>query len=154
MMIRMANDTDILVLAELFNNCIKQIAPEKYSPEQVSAWAASAANQESFNKFIFEPTTFIAETNNLILGFGGVTTAGYLASLYVRGDRNRQGIGSRLLTHIIEYAGSNNCDRLYTEASEFSKPLFKKFGFEIYEEEKVERNGVVFHRYLMQKFLR
>ena len=153
MIIRTVNKNDIPALTELFNNCVRQIAPEKYTPEQIDAWAASTSDGESFNKFILEPTTFVAETNNLILGFAGVTTAGYLASLYVRGDRNRQGIGSRLLIHIIEYARVNNIYRLYTEASVFSKPLFEKFGFAIYEEEDVTRNGIVFHRYLMEKFL-
>ena len=153
MIIRTANQSDLPALAEVFKNSIRKIAPEEYCREQVEAWAASASNRESFSKFILEPTTFIAETDNLILGFGGVTTAGYLASLYVRGDRYRQGIGSRLLIHIIKYTCGNNCHRLYTEASEFSKPLFEKFGFETYEEEDIERNSVIFHRYLMQKFL-
>lgn len=152
-MIRTANQSDLPVLAELFDNSVRKIAPEEYSPKQVDAWAASASDRESFSKLILEPTTFIVETDNLILGFGGVTTTGYIASLYVRGDRNRQGIGSRLLTKIIEYSCNNNCHRLYTKASEFSKPLFEKFGFETYAEEDIERNSVIFHRYLMQKFL-
>jgi putative acetyltransferase len=151
MTVRKVTKSDIPVLAKLFDNSVRQVAPQQYSPQQVAAWAASSSDMESFSKFILEPTTFVAEIDNLILGFGGVTTAGYLVSLYVRGDYNRQGIGSQLLTKIIEYAGANNIDRLYTEASEFSKPLFEKFGFEVCGEEEVTRNGIIFHRYLMQK---
>ena len=152
MIIRMAIKADIPALATLFENSVRQIASQQYSPEQVLAWANSSQDTESFSKFILEATTFVAEANNLILGFGGINKTGYLSSLYVRGDYNRQGIGSQLLDRIIEYARVNNIYRLYTEASEFSKPLFGKFGFETYEEEEVKRNGVIFHRYLMQKF--
>ena len=153
MIIRQANENDIPVLAELFEDSVRQIAPEQYSPAQVAAWAASAANVESFGRFILESTTFIVETDDLMLGFGGVTKPGYLSSLYVRGGYNRQGVGSRLLTQILEYARTDNISRLYTKASEFSKPLFEKFAFKIYDEVDIERNDVVFHRYLMQRFL-
>ena len=150
-LLRTAIESDLPALAKLFNDSVRQIAPQKYSPEQVDAWAVSAMDTNFFSRFILESTTFIAEENDLILGFGGITTAGQITSLYVRGDFNRKGIGSRLLKKILEYARINQCDRLYTEASEFSKPLFKKFGFEIYGEEETIRNGVQFQRYLMQK---
>ncbi len=153
MIIRTAVESDIPALAKLFNNSVKQIAPQKYSAKQVKAWAASSTDIKSFSKFILEPTTFVAEDKSLILGFGGITKLGYLTSLYVRGDYNRKGVGSKLLEKILEYSRVNQCDRIYTEASEFSKPLFEKFSFEIYGEERVERNGVSFERYLMQKFL-
>ena len=153
LLIKTAIESDLPALAKLFDDSVRRIAPQKYSPEQVDAWAASAMDTKFFSKFVLESTTFIAEENDLILGFGGITTAGQITSLYVRGDFNRKGVGSKLLKKIIEYARTNKCDRLYTEASEFSKPLFEKFGLEVYEEEEVIRNGIQFQRYLMQKFI-
>jgi hypothetical protein len=41
--------------------------------------------------------------------------------------------------------------RLHTEASEFSKPLFEKFGFETIEVEHMVQKGVEFKRYRMQR---
>ena len=154
LLLKTAIESDLPALAKLFDDSVRQVAPQKYSPEQVDAWAASATDTEFFSRFILESTTFIAEENNL-LGFGGIriTTAGQITSLYVRGNCNRKGVGSKLLEKILEYARINQCDRLYTEASEFSKPLFEKFGFEIYGEEEVMRNGVLFQRSLMQKFI-
>ena len=151
MIVRTAISSDIPVLAELYHHSVREIAPQQYSPAQVAAWAAFATDTESFRRFILEATTFIAEENNLILGFGGITVEGHLTSLYVRGDYNRKGVGSKLLTEILEYARIHQCDRIYGEASEFSKPLFEKFGFETYGEEEVEKNGILFHRYLMQR---
>ena len=151
MIIRTAIESDIPALAELYHYSVRHIAPQLYCPEQVKVWAAFSTDRESFSRFILEATTFIAEENNLILGFGGITVEGHLTSLYVRGDYNRKGVGSKLLTEILEYARIHQCTRIYGEASEFSKPLFEKFAFETYGEEEVEKNGILFHRYLMQR---
>lgn len=151
MIIRTAIESDIPSLAKLYSDSVKAIAPQQYSPAQVQMWASFSAETESFRKFILEPITFVAEENNILLGFSGVTNQGHLASIYVHGDYHRQGIGSKLLEKVLEYAQINKIKRLYSEASEFSKPLFEKFGFETYDQEKVERNGVLFTRYLMQR---
>lgn len=149
--LRIATESDVIALAELFYQSVVTVAPQQYSAKQVQAWASFSRNIESFSKFILEPTTFIAEENDRLLGFAGITADGHLTSLYVRGDYNRQGIGSKLLNKIIEYSQINKIDQLYCEASKFSKPLFEKFGFVVYELEQVEINGVLFQRYLMNR---
>ena len=151
--IRRAIKSDLEALAELFADSVGQIAPQQYSPQQVLAWANSASDLESFGRSVFQGTIFVAETKGLLLGFGGIQDTGYLSHLYVRGDYHRQGIGSSLLARIIKHARVCKLDRLYTEASEFSKLLFLKSGWELYAEEDVTRNNITFHRYLMQVFL-
>jgi putative acetyltransferase len=119
----------------------------------VEAWAYFPSDTEAFKNFILDPTTFVAETNGIILGFSGVEDNGHIASLYVHGDYNRQEIGSRLLAAVIEYAKLHKIPRLYTEASEFSCALFERFGFQISGTERVMREGAWFQRYLLQIFL-
>ncbi len=154
MIIRTAIESDIPALAKLYSHSVKAIAPGQYSQEQVQVWASFSEETESFRRFILEPTTFVAEKTLLLLGFSGVTHKGHIASLYVHGDYNRQGIGSLLLDSVIEYAQINGINQLHSEASEFSKPLFEKFGFSSYATEKVIRNGVLFQRYLMRRLAR
>lgn len=150
MKIRVATVLDIPALAEVYRDSVKAIAPQRYLPEQVEAWVYFPSDTAAFNNFIFNPTTFVAELDGIIVGFSGVEENGHIASLYVRGDYNRQGIGSRLLENVIQYAKSHNIPQLYTEASEFSRALFNKFGFQVSETENVIREGVWFHRYLME----
>lgn len=151
--IRTATAADIAALAQLFTHTVETIGPQFYSPEQVQAWAKTPADSEKFQRFILEVTTFVAVLEGQIVGFAGVAETGYLATLYTHSDYQRRGIGSRLLEAVLEYAQAHQIGRLYTEASEFSKPLFEKFGFAVYEIEQVNRDGVWFNRSLMQRWL-
>jgi putative acetyltransferase len=150
MMIRVATESDLLELGEIYSHSVTTIAPQLYSDKQVKIWASFPSDIEVFKKIILEPTTFVAVEGNEILGFAGISDKGHVASFYVRGDRCRQGIGTRLMSTVLAYAKTNKIYRLYSEASEFSRPLFEKMGFDIYGTEDVERNGVSFHRYLVQ----
>jgi putative acetyltransferase len=153
MIIRRATEADLPELTALFAHSVKAIAYQRYSNEQVEAWASFSSQTDAFNQFLLGANTFVIETAGQILGFSGVALDGHITALYVHGDYQRQGIGSSLLKTVLNYAQTHNIATLYAEASEFSKPLFEKFGFETYDTENVERNGVMFHRYLVRKNL-
>jgi putative acetyltransferase len=97
-------------------------------------------------------TTFLAVDETGILGFAGIADDGHILSAYVRRDRIHQGIGSQLMDILLDYAKRHRIQRLYAEASEFSLGLFKRFGFQVYDMEIVERQGVEFQRYLVERF--
>ena len=63
----------------------------------------------------------------------------------------RQGIGSALLGAVLARAAEREIERLYTEASEFSRPVFERFGFRVTSVETVERRRVSFQRYRMER---
>lgn len=153
MIIRVATQLDLPELAKLYSESVQAIAPGHYSSEQVKVWAAFSADPDFFCQFILEPTTFVAEAANTILGFAGIKDDGHITAVYVHRNYLRQGIGSRLLKAVLEYAQSQKINLLYSEASEFSKPLFEKLGFEAYATEQVVRNNVLFQRYLVRKYL-
>jgi putative acetyltransferase len=152
MNIRLAQDSDLSELADLFRESVLSTAPQRYTPEQTQAWAASATDADRFRQLILNPTTYVVTDSTGILGFAGIADDGYVASTYVRGDRIHQGIGSMLMQVILDHANRNQIQRLYSEASEFSLGLFKKFGFQLYDTEVVERQGVRFKRYLVERY--
>lgn len=86
-----------------------------------------------------------------MVGFAGLETNGHVASVYVRQDCIRQGVGSYLLSYLLSQAQGMTLDRLYAEASHLSLGLFLKHGFCHYATETVERDGVTFDRYLVEK---
>lgn len=149
--IRLAKKTDVQTLAILFHETVMTHGPEHYTAAQTNAWAASTLNIEQFEAFILGIRTYVAATATGIIGFSGLAENGHVTSLYVRHDRLKQGIGSALLTHVIEQAQRDRLSRLYAEASEFSRGLFQKMGFQHYDTEIVERFDVSFTRYLMEK---
>ncbi|HEY9848355.1 MAG TPA: GNAT family N-acetyltransferase [Leptolyngbyaceae cyanobacterium] len=152
MNIRIAEESDIPELAALYEKTVLAIAPQRYSQAQTEMWASFASNA-SFHEFILNPTTFVATDETGIVGFAAIAEDGHVNSAYVRCDRIHQGIGSTLMQHVLDYAKNHNIQRLYAEASEFSLGLFKKFGFHLYDTEIVDRQGVKFKRYLVERNL-
>lgn len=153
MHIRIAHDKDVSLLADLYCQTVQIQGPQHYTPAQVEAWAAFATDTAAFREFILGPTTYVAEDITGLLGFAGIAPSGHVASAYVRHDCLHRGIGSSLMTVLLDYATQHSISRLYAEASEFSLGLFKKFGFHLYDTEVVERHGAQFTRYLVERRL-
>ncbi|WOD38146.1 GNAT family N-acetyltransferase [Nodosilinea sp. E11] len=153
MNLRTAIEPDLPNLAALYRKTVLANAPQHYSPDQVTAWAAVEAESLRFHQFILAVTTYVAEDETGVVGFAGIGDDGHVASAYVRHDCLHQGIGSLLMQAVLTHAQEKQIPRLYAEASEFSLGLFTKFGFSQYDTEVVEHNGVQFSRYLMERVL-
>lgn len=153
MHIRLASQADVVALGAIFRSAAEVIGPEAYSAAQVAVWSSFPENKDAFREFILDATTFVAVEEAQLFGFCGVENDGRVASLYVQGDRCREGIGSKLLDKAIEHAKARNMTRLYAEASVFSRPLFLKFGFVDTGTEVVQRGEVEFERYLVARAL-
>ncbi|HIK46901.1 MAG TPA: GNAT family N-acetyltransferase [Leptolyngbyaceae cyanobacterium M65_K2018_010] len=151
MKIRLATETDLPTLARLYQQTVRVHAPAFYTPAQTAEWASFGADSQRFRHFILGVTTYVAEEATGLLGFAGFSGRGHIASVYVRHDWVRRGIGSRLLARVLSQAQQQGITRLYTEASEFSLGLFQKFGFSLYDTEWVDRGGVQFERYLLER---
>jgi putative acetyltransferase len=151
MNIRQATDADVPALADLYRQTVIVNGPAYYTPEQTEVWAAFASNTRRFSRFILDVTTFVAENDSGIVGFAGIGNDGHVASTYIRHDCLHQGIGSRLMQHLLDYAETHNIQRLFAEANPYSVGLFQKFGFQTYDTEIVDRNGVTFERYLVER---
>lgn len=148
MPIREAVKADTSALAVLYADAVRAIGPTHYTPEQVEAWAASA-RLPTFRRLLPQPLTLVAEDETGPTGFAGLALDGHVTALYVRPDRMRQGVASALLHGLFTYAATHGIERLYTEASAFSRPVFERFGFVVDQIEHVEFRGVEFERYRM-----
>jgi putative acetyltransferase len=149
--IREAVEADVPQLAALYAGLVKALAPGAYSTEQVLAWASFAENPDTFRQWVLEPRTLVMEDDSGILALCGVETSGHVASLYVRADHTRQGIGTKLLQVALDRAGALGVHRFHAEASELSLPVFKRLGFSVEGIEKGACGGAVFERYLVRK---
>lgn len=148
--IRQAREEDVPELAVLYSDSIRSVGLEYYEPDAIEAWAAFARS-DGFRDFVLQNRTLVAEEKAGISGFGGIDHSGRIASLYVKPDRNRRRIGSTLLEALLDVGQASGVCEFRTEASEFSRPLFEKFGFEVVGTEVVEREGVRIERYRMER---
>lgn len=149
--IREYQHADLTALAGIYRNSIHYLGGTRYSREQVAAWASFPDNKLDFEYWLKCATTFVAvDSDDACIGFAGLEDHGRISALFVAPGWMRKGVGYRLLECLLEEARLRAFAMLTTEASEFSRPLFEKFGFVVREIEHTEFKGVRFTRYAMQ----
>ncbi len=152
MRIRPYEHKDIVPLGDVYRSAIRAVGEQFYSVEQVAAWVSYPDDQAEFMRWVQEASTVVAITEESgPIGFGGLENTGRISSLFVRPEWMRQGVGAALLKRLLNDARSNGIYELTTQASEFSKPLFEQFGFDLTNIEHTTFKEVDFTRYAMRK---
>ena len=140
-----------MALAAIYQQAIRHLGEPHYTPEQVRAWAGHADDETTFSRWLDDASTTVATDRELgIVGFGGIDGKGRITSMFVSPAMMRRGVASTILEALFRQARSRGLTRLTTEASEFSRPLFELFGFEVTGVEERVFRDVEFSRYTMQ----
>jgi len=148
--LRLYRSTDLHSVAQIYRTSIQDLGSQHYSAKQVAAWSSFPEDLESFAAWLESAKTFVAvEPSDIAVGFGGIQENGRISSLFVAPTEMRKGIGSAILSCLIAEAQFRKLQTLSTEASEFSRPVFEKFGFTVSEIENIQFKGVAFTRYVM-----
>ena len=155
MEIRSYRQEDIKVIAELFYNTVHSVNAADYTDEQLDAWAGGSINLEAWDRSFREHMTLVAvmasdeeEGNGQIVGFADMDSAGYLDRLYVHKDFQRRRIASALCDRLEQAA---DVAEFTTHASLTAKPFFEKRGYQVVQEQQVERKGILLTNYVMKK---
>lgn len=139
------------LLREIYADAIENLAPGLYNQEQVRAWEALAWLPGILDPSFREGTGWISGGDS---AFAIRHPSDRLSLLYCRGRAARQGHGSTLLNRIQADAQVDRVERLRTEASQMSRPLFERHGWRLIAPETITIAGVPFERYRMEKSLR
>lgn len=151
--VRPGSPDDFGRLADLMAEAVRRVGPDRYTPEQVEAWAQAARDDERFARLVQEAFTLVVEDGGTLVGFGAVRDNGHLTALYVHPDHGRRGIGSTILAVLLAHAQARGIQRVHAEASDFSHAVFVRAGFHVDAIETVQRNGVALERRLMSRSL-
>lgn len=89
--------------------------------------------------------------NNMIVGYGDITTNGYIDHLFVHKDCQRRGIASKILEYMKKEMLRRGVKELTTEASFTARPFFEAKGFTCLKEQQKEHNGVIFLNYFIEE---
>lgn len=139
---------DCPLLGQLFYDTVHTVNAVDYTPEQLAAWAPELPDMEQWNRSFLEHTTFVAETEGVIAGFGDIDGIGYLDRLYVHRDYQKKGIGRALCDALERSAGE--AERIVTHASLTAKPFFLRRGYLVKKEQQVEKNGILLTNFVME----
>ena len=150
MVLRLIVPADEILLREIYADAIESQAPQLYSDQQVKSWAALAWLPGVLDQTLREGSGWISGED---AAFATRYPLDRLALLYCRGRAARQGHGKALLEKIEADAIADGVTALRTEASQFSLPLFERYGWRLVAPETITIAGVPFERYRMHKAL-
>jgi len=85
-------------------------------------------------------TGIIFYYNSVPSAFNVTGKNAYITSMYVEPNYRRNGIGSTILSKLLEKAGSRGYEIIMLNASELGKPMYQKFGF------ADSKNGMILDR--------
>ena len=95
----------------------------------------------------------VAEDENVLAGFIGYDDRGHVALLYTASHAARRGVASKLYARVESEWIAAGVPRAFAEASLVARPFFEQHGFTVLNEEYVERRGMLFRRFAMEKAL-
>jgi adenylate kinase family enzyme/GNAT superfamily N-acetyltransferase len=144
---------DAPLLAALYQNSVRTLAPAAYTPAQVDAWASYPEDLTAFEEQLESGTLRVAEINGTPAAFGLLEENDHIAFLYTHPQHTRKGLASLILTELETIARNDGQLLLDTDASLISKPFFLHHLFHTVSRESVERQGSIIDRYHLSKLL-
>lgn len=147
MKIRKYQQSDCKELTELFYNTVHTVNAKDYTKEQLNVWATGQIDLEKWNQSLQEHFSVVAVDNKIIVGFGDIDKTGFLDRLFVHADYQGKGIATAICNQLEQAVQGN----IVTHASITAKPFFKKRGYKVVKEQKVDRQGIFLINFVMKK---
>ena len=146
-------------LVAVYRDAVESQTGGLYSPAQVEAWARYPSRCGALRQPLQEGFGLASVGGEgkgpgaPIEAFGILHPADRLALLYCRGRSCRQGRSSAILAALEHHAARAGIPQLRTEASQLSRPLLERRGWQVEAEETVLFAGEWFLRWRMIKAL-
>lgn len=145
-------DCDALIA--VYRDAVLQLGAGRYSSAQLQAWADHAASGGAIAQALHRGHGLASlESDGTIAAFGVLEPLERLSLLYCRSRSCRRGHGSAILAALEQHASTLGVMQLRTEASQLSRPLLLRRGWQVEAEETVRFAGVWFTRWRMIKRL-
>lgn len=137
---------------EVYRDAVISQAAGRYSAAQIHAWAGHAARDPQVRLALHRGYGLVSRhpaEPQRIEAFALLDPGDRLSLLYCRGSASRQGHGRSLVRALERHARAAGCPRLRTEASQLSRPLLERLGWQLEAEETVLFAGEPFVRWRM-----
>lgn len=152
--IRESQPADSSEIRQLFHDTVRRVNRRDYSPQQIDVWSAAAWDDALWHDRWRDHLIYVAEANKQIVGFAElVPIEQHLDCFYCHYQYQGKGVGTLMLNHVEGIARSLALPRLWTEASITARPFFQHRGFTVVRPQVIERWGVKFENFVMEKYL-
>jgi putative acetyltransferase len=152
LLVRPLQQDDWDAVMEVYADAVRTLATPLYRPEQIQAWAAYPSSHAAVREALGRGVGLVgttAERPDSVEAFALLDPLDRLALLYCRGRSSRRGLATSLVQRLEAHARRAGQDRLRTEASQLSRPLLERLGWQVEEEETVLFAGEPFLRWRM-----
>ena len=151
--IRRYTPDDAEAIAQVYRRSVTETAIGKYTPEEVEVWASYADEVEEIRYRLAEGLTLVTEAGGGIVAFGQLKPIDHISFLYTLKEYSRMGIATGIYNRLEEHAVTKGAERLTTDASRISRPLFERLGFKLECPVVEVRKGVGLECFKMSKEL-
>lgn len=149
--IRPFTSSDLPAVIQLFKEAVAAINIRHYSPEQIAVWID--IDPIKWQAKLENMIVFVAEIDSTIVGFADMTREGYLDHLYVHKDYQARWVSLHLFRAIEKAARERGLSQITTDCSITAKVPAERMGFVVIKEQTVEKHGMQFINYHMEKKL-
>lgn len=150
-MIREYLTSDAEAIANIYHDAVIGIGSSAYDAQQITVWSSYPEDIEAFRMLLKSGLTLVAVEDSQLVAFGQLNPSDHIAFIYTISDCARRGYATKIYQGLEAHAIEQGINHLHTEASRISKHFFIKMGFRVLETEFVERRGVQFERFKMDK---
>lgn len=153
--IRKIKENDIENCIYLFQQTVHSVNKKDYTTQQLNAWAPlvepKLIDNYSYWESLLKNISYVAESNNQLVGFGDITSEGYLDRLFIHKDFQKLGIATAIVEKLENEAITHGVEEITTHASITAKPFFEKMGFAVFKEQQWPIRGVKLANFIMKK---
>ncbi|MFQ6372241.1 GNAT family N-acetyltransferase [Shewanella sp. YIC-542] len=149
--IRTYKGSDARALWAIFYYAVRKVNLRDYSQAQVEAWAPDDFAPDIWQRKMNEIEPFIAEIDGEIVGYADLQENGLIDHFFVHHEHQGQGVGRRLMEHVLDTGKRQGNCKLYSEVSITARPFFEKFGFNVVQAQTVDVRGQKLRNFLMEK---
>ncbi|QDU61561.1 putative N-acetyltransferase YafP [Planctomycetes bacterium Pan216] len=153
MIIRLVEDADVEQICEIFHTTIHTVNASDYTEEQRLAWSPHLPPADRWRERLSARTTFVADDEGVIAGFGELKPDGYIDCFYCRNTYQRRGVGSQILAALEQAARDAGLQRLLVDVSITARPFFAAKGYRVLRQQEVIIREVALTNFVMEKQL-
>ncbi len=149
--VRLFKSSDFPIVIQLFKEAVPAINSRDYSSEQINTWIDIDLGR--WQEKLTNNISFVAEIDAVIVGFANITHKGYLDLMYIHKDYQARFVSLHLLRAIEKIARQLDLARITTDCSITARVPAERVGFKVIKERIVEKKGMQFIVYYMEKKL-
>jgi GNAT superfamily N-acetyltransferase len=148
--IRLARQGDAARLHELHTKSVREICARHYGPDVIDGWLANRG-PDGYLVPIARGDLFVAaDCETHVVGFGEATP-GVIVACYVDPAFVGRGVGSAIMTHALERAGSGHHGSIRVEATLNAVAFYARFAFREIKRGTLRRGAVDVPYVLMER---